>query len=136
MAPIYLFSRYQDLVSRDVEQPKRTGNKNGCPQQAIRSNSTAHTIGGNEKYRDISQCQRRCQFGNSRPRVHVRAVHVESDVCVSRDGNRLGLMFGQALNGRLKDGGSPGRVADDGALDRGNADVEEAMAMVFDSPPP
>ncbi len=89
------------------------------------------TVRRDEEDRDISQRQRRRQLGHPRPGVHARAIYAEGGVRVLGDGDLPYLVLSQAFDGGLEDGLGPGRLADDGALDRRDAYVEEPMAVVL-----
>lgn len=89
----------------------------------------SRTIRRDEKDWDISQRQWRRQIRNPRTSIHTRAINTKGGIGVLKDGDHAGLIFRQALDGGLKDGCRPVRVAYDGALNGGNAYVEEAMAV-------
>jgi hypothetical protein len=87
------------------------------------------TISGDEKDGNPRQRQRRCQISHPRPGIHACPVHIQHGVRVSGDSYRTSLFLGEAGQRRPENGLSPGGIADDGAFDGGDANVEKA-AMV------
>ena len=87
-------------------------------------------VRGDEEDGDAGHGQGGGQLHNPAPRVHAAADDREDQVGVLGDADPAGGVPGQALDRGLEDIPRPAAVADHGALDGGDADVEEAVLVV------
>lgn len=87
-------------------------------------------VGGNEKNGNTGKSQRRRQLHNTARRVHACANDGENEVVILGYRDGLGEFLWEVLYRGLKDVFGPGAVADNGALHRSDANIEEAMLAV------
>ena len=90
-------------------------------------------VGGDDEDGDASEGEGRGQLYDPSRGVEPGADDGEDQVVMLRKLDRLSGLLGQLADEGLEDVLGPGAVADDGHLDRGDADVEEAMLLAVEA---
>lgn len=117
------------IVLRQLKTARQQSLRNGM-LRLFRHEDKVGIIRGDEEDGDSGQRERRRQLHDSARGIHAGAYDGDDEVVVGGDGNGFRGGFRKAFYGGLDDVLGPGAVADDGALEGGHADVEEAMLVV------
>lgn len=113
----------------ELEPPRAERGRDGTKVASGRQDKV-RVVGRDEEDWDAGHGEGRRKLDDAAADVCPHRLNAQDDISVARHGDEFRLLRGKPADGRLEDRSCPVGVADDRALERRHADVEERVPVL------